>query len=124
MWRKLYEFGGRLADRGANFAGNPFAIIFVVVLCIAWIAAGYAVDFLTMLLSVLAITLTQMVLNQQRRHEAALHLKIDELVHSLDGARDDIMGAELLTEAEIEELRVHLPEVDPANATPKEHVSF
>jgi low affinity Fe/Cu permease len=55
-------------------------------------AAGQ--NLLTLILSILAITLTQMVLNQQRRSELALHLKIDELITALDGARDELAGIE------------------------------
>ena len=47
---------------------------------------------------ILAITLTQMVLNQQRRNELALHLKIDELITALDGARDELAGIETADE--------------------------
>lgn len=74
---------------------------------------------MTLALSVLAITLTQMVLNQQRRHEAALHLKIDELVHGIDGPRDEFMGIEGKTEAELEKLRREIvDELEEATADP------
>lgn len=123
MWRRIYDWGGRLADRGANIAGNPFAIIILVIGCIVLVLAGYGVDILTLVLSVLAITLTQMVLNQQRRHEAALHMKIDELVHGLEGARDEVMGIENKTEFEMDAMR--LDEDDLArHATPREHISL
>jgi low affinity Fe/Cu permease len=46
-----------------------------------------------------------MVLNQQRRRELALQLKIDELILSKRGARDEVAGIERKTEAEIEEIR-------------------
>jgi low affinity Fe/Cu permease len=46
-----------------------------------------------------------MVLNQQRRRELALQLKIDELILSKRGARDEVAGIEQKTEAEIEKLR-------------------
>ena len=55
----------------------------------------------------LAITLTQMVLNQQRRSEAALHMKIDELILAKRGARDELAGIERKTEDEMEKLRHH-----------------
>ena len=61
---------------------------------------------LALVLSVLAITLTQMVLNQQKRHEVALHLKIDELIHAMKGARDEVMGIESKSEVELEALRI------------------
>jgi low affinity Fe/Cu permease len=107
--QRCYELGCRISDLGANLAGHPLALIGVVVFCIGWFLlplGSAATAVLTLVLSVLAITLTQMVLNQQKRHEVALHLKIDELIHAMRGARDEIMGIEGKTEAELEELRL------------------
>lgn len=106
--QRLYELGCRISDIGANLAGHPVALIGVIVFCaIFFLALGdTATGALTLVLSVMAITLTQMVLNQQKRHEAALHLKIDELIHAMTGARDEIMGIEGKSEAELEALRL------------------
>ena len=106
--RRLYELGGRFSDAGANLAGHPLALIGVIVFCAAFfmLLGNGATAALTLVLSVMAITLTQMVLNQQKRHEAALHLKIDELIHAMRGARDEVMGVESKSEAELEALRL------------------
>ncbi|WP_404333343.1 low affinity iron permease family protein [Sphingomonas sp. MMS12-HWE2-04] len=107
--KSLYAIGCRFSDFGANLAGHPMAQIGVVVFCLAWFLlplGDKATASLTLVLSVLAITLTQMVLNQQKRHEAALHLKIDELIHAMKGARDEVMGIENKSEAELEALRI------------------
>lgn len=85
------------------------ALIGVIFFCFAWFLLPLgesATAVLTLVLSVLAITLTQMVLNQQKRHESALHLKIDELIHAMRGARDEVMGIEHKSEAELEKLRI------------------
>lgn len=60
---------------------------------------------LALILAVLAITLTQMVLNQQRRSEAALHLKLDELIRSQVEADDSLAGIEQKEVAELEAIR-------------------
>jgi low affinity Fe/Cu permease len=107
--QKLYNLGCRFSDFGANLAGHPLALIAVIVFCFGWFMlplGDTATAVLTLVLSVLAITLTQMVLNQQKRHEAALHLKIDELIHAMRGARDEVMGIESKSEAELEALRL------------------
>jgi low affinity Fe/Cu permease len=107
--QKLYNLGCRLSDWGANVAGHPLALIIVIAFCCAWFLlplGDAATAVLTLVLSVLAITLTQMVLNQQKRHEVALHLKIDELIHAVRGARDDLMGIESKSEEELEALRI------------------
>ena len=105
----LYNLGCRISDRGANVAGHPIALVGVLVFCFAWFLlplGDAATAVLTLVLSVLAITLTQMVLNQQKRHEAALHLKIDELIHAMKGVRDEVMGIESKSEIELEALRI------------------
>jgi low affinity Fe/Cu permease len=106
---RLYLFGCSISDSVANIAAHPMAQIGVVLFCLAWFLLPLGRDataVLTLVLSVLAITLTQMVLNQQKRHEAALHLKIDELIHAMKGARDEVMGIETKSEAELEALRI------------------
>ena len=109
LTHKLYLFGCKVSDRGANMSGHPAAIALVAIFCAVWFVEGgpKGVNTLTLILSVLAITLTQMVLNQQRRSEAALHMKIDELILAKRGARDELAGIELKTEDEIEKLRRH-----------------
>lgn len=105
----LYTLGCRVSDRGSDLAGHPGALVGVLIFCFAWFMlplGDAATAVLTLVLSVMAITLTQMVLNQQKRHEAALHLKIDELIHAMKGARDEVMGIENKTEAELEALRI------------------
>ena len=107
MGRTLYNFGCKVSAWGANLAGHPFAILTVAVGCAAWFIIGGTAgeNTLTLVLSVLAITLTQMVLNQQRLSERALHMKIDELVFAMKGARDEIAGIEGKSEEELEALR-------------------
>jgi low affinity Fe/Cu permease len=98
--RKLYLLGCRVCDFFANIAGHPLAIIVLIVACLFWLVlkGQPGQNLLTLILSILAITLTQMVLNQQRRSELALHLKIDELITSHDGARDELAGIETADE--------------------------
>lgn len=107
MWKKMNEAGSRLAGRTADLAGAPMAIILVALFCAAWFfEAGEAGEnSLTLILSVASISLTQMVLNGQRRSEQALHLKIDELVYAMKGARNEVAGIESKTTEELEALR-------------------
>lgn len=107
MLKRLYILGCKLSAWGSNLAGHPAAILAVAVGCAAWFIIGgpAAENTLTLALSILAITLTQMVLNQQRLSERALHIKIDELVFAMKGARDEIAGIENKSEDELEALR-------------------
>jgi low affinity Fe/Cu permease len=110
---RLEAVGCWISGKVADFSGHPFAQIGVIVVCAAWFLLGLRVDILTAALSILAITLTQMVLNRQdtkeqdaHRRDVALHAKLDELLHASGEARDDLAGIEeSLEEEEIVELR-------------------
>jgi low affinity Fe/Cu permease len=108
----LEALGCWISEKVADVSAHPFAQLGVVVLCVAWFAFDWRVDWLTAGLSILAITLSQMVLNRQQerekeahRRDVALHAKLDELLHASRRARDELAGIEELEEEEIEELR-------------------
>jgi low affinity Fe/Cu permease len=106
-WKRLNELGSRIAGRTADMAGAPLAILLVAIFCAGWfVRAGTAGEnTLTLILSVASITLTQMVLNGQRRSEQALHLKMDELVYAMQGARNEVAGVEAKSAEALEALR-------------------
>jgi low affinity Fe/Cu permease len=106
------EIGGRISAWTSNFFAHPYVQVLVVLFCVGWFAIGLQADLLTAALSILAITLTQMVLNRQNDREAedhrrdvAMHAKLDELLIAMKGARDEMAGIEELEEAEIEGLK-------------------
>lgn len=108
----IHRFGCWLSARVADVAGRPYAQLGFVLLCVAWFAVGWGENALTAALSVLAITLTQMVLNQQAareteayRRDVALHAKLDELILATREARNEIAGVEELEVEEIAALR-------------------
>jgi low affinity Fe/Cu permease len=109
---RLAAFGCRLSEAVAELAAHPYAQLGLLLFCLAWFAAGFGQNGLTAALSILAITLTQMVLNKQEAREAeahrrdvALHAKLDELIIAARDARDELAGIEELEEEDIEALR-------------------
>lgn len=110
---QLNRIGCKLSARLADISADPLAQIGLLVFCIIWFVARLPVEVLTAALSIMAITLSQMVLNKQNEREAeshrrdiALHAKLDELVRATSEARDEIAGIEDLEEDEIERLKV------------------
>lgn len=108
----LQKLGCRISEKVAATSAHPFAQIGFILFCALWFLAALRVDILTASLSILAITLTQMVLNKQESREAeahrrdvALHAKLDELLHASQRARDELAGVEELEEEEIEALK-------------------
>jgi len=109
---RLQKLGCWVSEKVSAFAGHPFAQLGLLLVCAAWFILDLGVDAFTAALSILAITLTQMVLNRQESREAeahrrdvALHAKLDELVHASRRARDELAGVEEMEEEEIEALK-------------------
>jgi low affinity Fe/Cu permease len=112
----LEALGCWLSEKVADISAHPFAQVGLVLLCALWFVVPWPVDWLTAALSILAITLTQMVLNRQNerekdahRRDVALHAKLDELLIASRRARDELAGIEELEEAEIERLKASRP---------------
>jgi len=109
---RFEAIGCFVSNKVALLAAHPYAQLGLVLLCVAWFAVPLPVDILTAALSILAITLTQMVLNRQKdrereadRHDIALHAKLDELLHASRRARDELAGIEELEEDQIKALK-------------------
>jgi len=109
---RLQRLGCRISEAAADLSAHPYAQIGLILICAAWFLLALRVDILTAGLSILAITLTQMVLNRQQEREAdahrrdvALHAKLDELLVASRRARDELAGVEVLEEEQIEALR-------------------
>ena len=99
----------------ANAAARPAAQAGLVLFCAGWWAIGLPTNILTATLSILAITLTQMVLNSQKvrerddhRRDVAMHAKLDELLRAEKFARKELAGIEELEAEEIAALKLRL----------------
>ncbi|MEO8455399.1 MAG: low affinity iron permease family protein [Sphingomicrobium sp.] len=119
MGRKLSQtisdLGHRVSTWVADAAAHPLTQIGVIVFCFVWWASGLPTDVLVATLSILAITLTQMVLNRQRLREkedryrdTAMHAKLDELLRSEEHASKELAGIEELESEELAALKRRL----------------
>ena len=114
----IEKVGCVISSQVAGLAAHPLAQVAVILVCVLWFAIGFATDILTAILSILAITLTQMVLNRQNeremedhRRDVAMHAKLDELIATSREARNAFVGAEDLDEEEIAQLKDEVKEV-------------
>ena len=125
------RIGCQISSRASDISANPIAQLAVIVVCGGWFLVGLQADILTAVLSILAISLSQMVLNRQNEREAdahrrdvAMHAKIDELVIAMKGARNEMAGIEDLDEEDIEHLKEDVQEAietveDESDGTPE-----
>lgn len=114
----LYRVGSGISAWVSDLSAHPYAQMGVIAICVGWFALGLGTDLLTAALSILAISLSQMVLHRQnereaeaRRRDVAMHLKLDELIIAVRRAHNELAGIEDLPEEVIEELREQTLEV-------------
>jgi low affinity Fe/Cu permease len=108
----LERLGCKVSSAGSDLFAHPYTQVGFILLCVLWFVVGLPTEVLTAALSIIAITLTQMVLNRQNEREAdahrrdvAMHAKLDELLVSMKGARNEMAGIEDLEKEEIETLK-------------------
>jgi low affinity Fe/Cu permease len=91
--------------------GSVWAFVFSVAVVIAWGATGplfkysdtwqLVINTSTTIVTFLMVFLIQ---STQNRDAKAIHLKLDELIRAVEGARNDLVDLEELSEADLERL--------------------
>jgi low affinity Fe/Cu permease len=100
------------AHRASELVGSPWAFLTALSVTIGWACLGPLFDFSdtwqlvintgTTIVTFLMVFLIQ---HTQNRDAAAIHLKLDELIRAVQGARNRLVDLEELSEEEIEQLR-------------------
>lgn len=111
--------GHRISTWVADAAAQPASQALIILFCAVWWISGLPTGVLTAILSILAITLTQMVLKRQElrehddhRRDVAMHAKLDELLRAETSARKELAGIEELESEEIAALKLRLAAAD------------
>ncbi len=97
------------AGRASLTVGSKWAFTTAVLIILFWVLSGpyfhfsdtwqLVVNTATTIVTFLIVFLIQ---NTQNRDARAIHLKLDEIIHSLKGARNEMMQIEKLSDAELE----------------------
>src|SRR3979409_1130732 len=112
------------ADRTAEMAGSPWAFFFVVAITAVWLAAGPAFHFsntwqhpMTTLASQVTFLIAFLLQNTQNRDTTSLHLKLDELIRATEGARNQLLNLEHLSDDELARLKEEFERIADSRAT-------
>ena len=102
----------RIASRMATLAGQPMTFVLAVATILVWIVSGpifkwsdtwqLVINTGTTIVTFLMVFLIQ---NAQNRDASAMQVKLDELIRALEGARNEFIGIEHLTDQEICQIR-------------------
>src|SRR6266478_2398748 len=99
------------ARRSSEVLGSPWAFIGAIFIIVAWGLTGPAFHFSdtwqliintgTTIVTFLMVFLIQ---NTQNRDAKAVHLKLDEVIRALKGARNELVDLEKLSDEELKNL--------------------
>ena len=102
----------RFANKASRWTGRPAAFVSAILLILGWAILGPVFHFSdtwqlvintgTTIITFLMVFLIQ---NTQNRDSEALHLKIDELIRSHEGAHNALLNLEKLNEEELDAIR-------------------
>jgi len=108
----LNESFRRFSAYAASVLGSPWLFVINVVLILIWLVSGpffhfsdtwqLLVNTATTVFTYLAVFLIQ---NTQNRDAKAVHLKLDELISSVAGARNRLVDLEDLSDEELAQLQ-------------------
>ena len=101
----------KFARACSDAVGSPWAFLFAVLACAVWALTGplygysntwqLVINTATTVVTFLMVFLIQ---STQNRDAKAIHLKLDELLRGVKGARTGLVGLEDLTDEELEAL--------------------
>ena len=107
------DWFGRFAAAASAWLGSKWAFSWAVLVIVVWGVSGFAFHYSdtwqlvintgTTIVTFLMVFLIQ---NTQNRDARAINLKLNELIHALDKARDQMIDIENLSDLELDELQV------------------
>lgn len=108
----MNEFFRRFAHKTSAIVGSPWSFIVAVAVIIVWAATGPLFGFSdtwqlvintgTTIVTFLMVFLIQ---NTQNRDAKAIHLKLDELIRSIEQARNRLVDLEDMSDEELDALQ-------------------
>lgn len=119
------DFFRRFAAVTSRYMGSSLAFSLAVALVIAWAAAGpiyqysdsweLVINTATTIITFLMVFLIQ---NTQNRDAMAIHLKLDELLRALEGARTSLVDLENLSDDEMRVLKAEFARLSTGKCEP------
>jgi low affinity Fe/Cu permease len=109
--RRLSKLFGDLANTVARAAGRPSSFVLAVIVIVVWAGTGPVFGYsdtwqliINTGTTVVTFLMVFLIQNSQNRDNAALQVKLDELIR-VSEVKNMFVGIEHLTEEEIDELR-------------------
>jgi len=102
----------RIAVKVSAIVGRPRSFLIALLAILVWAAAGPVYGFsdtwqliINTATTIVTFLMVFLIQNTQNRDAKAMHLKLDELIKAVRGARNSLVDLEELTDEQLEELQ-------------------
>lgn len=107
----MREYFHRISVKTSQVMGSPYIFVLALVIVATWIITGPIFEFsvgwqliINSLTNIVAFLMVFLIQNTQNRDSRAIHLKLDELLRVIHGARNSIVDVEELSDEELDKL--------------------
>jgi low affinity Fe/Cu permease len=107
----MREYFHRVAVKTSQVMGSPAMFAAAMLTVIVWIITGPMFEYslgwqliINSLTSIVTFAMVILIQNTQNRDSRAIHLKLDELLRVIHGARSSIVDVEELSDDELDKL--------------------
>lgn len=102
----------KFSEKTASAAGNQYTFVVAILFIAVWAVSGPFFDYsdtwqliVNTSTTIVTFLMVFLIQNSQNRDSCALQAKLDEILHALKDAREDVIGIEHLPLKELEKLR-------------------
>lgn len=119
----MNELFRKLAHTISEITGSAWAFILAVAAIVVWAITGPLFGFsdtwqliINTSTTILTFLMVFLIQNTQNRDARAIHLKLDELIRSIQAARNDLLDVENLSDEALDQLQQEFQRVASARA--------
>jgi len=108
----LNDFFRKFSHKTSEVVGSPISFFVALILLLVWAFSGPIFHFsdtwqlvINTATTIITFLMVFLIQNTQNRDAKAIHLKLDELIRSMQGARNTLVKIEELSDGDLEELQ-------------------
>jgi low affinity Fe/Cu permease len=126
----MKQFFRKFSQKTSEVVGSPGAFFLALSLLVLWAILGPVFHFsdtwklvINTTTTIITFLIVFLIQNTQNRDTKALHLKLDELIRSIHGARNSMLNLEELSDDELENLQRQFKRISEHYARISDHVA-
>lgn len=108
----MSDIFSKFASKVSKVSGSRYTFMAAILLIAGWLISGFYFNwsdsnslFINTVTTIITFLMVFLIQNTQNRDTEALQLKLDEIIRSLENARNQVLDLEQLDEQELDKIR-------------------